>query len=336
MARMPAEWEPHEATWIGWPHNRSDWPGKIGAIHWVYAEIVRNLVPGEIVRILVNSLQHEHLARKYLSKAGVSLDRVEFFRFPTNRSWTRDFGPLFVKKGNKNQIINFGFNGWGRYPDWQNDNRIPGRVAKALKTKLIPVRHKKKPFVLEGGAIDVNGQGILLTTEECLLDQVDQVRNPGMSRWEIESVFSETLGIDLVIWLGKGIVGDDTHGHIDDLCRFVAPGRIVLCQENNPNDENHAPLQENAKRLHNTGLEVIPLPMPNPLYFEKIRLPASYANFYISNEVVLVPTFNDPHDREALGILSECFPDRTVVGIHSVDLVWGFGTIHCLTQQQPA
>ncbi len=336
MVRMPAEWEPHEATWIGWPHNRSDWPGKIGAIHWVYAEIVRNLVPGEIVRILVNSKKHELLARKYLKKAGVPLDGVEFFRFPTNRSWTRDFGPLFVKKGKKNSIVDFGFNGWGRYPDFQKDNRIPAKVAKTLKKKILSVRHKNHPFVLEGGAIDGNGRGILLTTEECQLDQVNQVRNPGVSRWEIESVLSDVLGIDLVLWLGKGIAGDDTHGHVDDLCRFVSPGSVVLCQESNSKDENYRPLQDNAHRLKHSGLEVIPLPMPNPLYFEEIRLPASYANFYISNETVLVPTFNDPHDREALGILSECFPDRSVVGIHSVDLVWGLGTIHCLTQQQPS
>ena len=336
MIRMPAEWEPHEATWIGWPHNRSDWPGKIGAIHWVYAEIVRNIIPGEIVRILVNSKKHEILARKYLGKAGVPLDGVEFFQFPTNRSWTRDFGPLFVKEGKKNSIVDFGFNGWGRYPDFQKDNRIPGRVAKTLKKKILSVRHKNHPFVLEGGAIDGNGRGLLLATEECQLDQVNQVRNPGLSRFEIESVLSDALGIDLVLWLGKGIAGDDTHGHVDDLCRFVAPGTVVLCQESNPKDENYRPLQDNAHRLKHSGLEVIPLPMPNPLYFEEIRLPASYANFYISNEAVLVPTFNDPHDREALGILAECFPDRSVVGIHSVDLVWGLGTIHCLTQQQPA
>ena len=335
MARMPAEWEPHEATWIGWPHNRSDWPGKLGAIHFVYSEIVRHLVSGEIVRILVNSKEHETLSRTYLRKAGVPLDRVEYFRFPTNRGWTRDFGPLFVQDGKKTHIVDFGFNGWGRYPDWKKDNRIPSRVSKALKKKIVPGEHRGKPFVLEGGAIDGNGQGILLTTEECLLDQTTQVRNPGMSRWEIEKVLSQTLGVDLVLWLGKGIAGDDTHGHVDDLCRFVAPGTVVLCQEHNPNDDNYLPLKENAHRLSTSGLEVIPLPMPSPLYYQDIRLPASYANFYISNETVLVPTFNDPKDRLALGILADCFPDRNVIGIHSVDLVWGLGTIHCLTQQQP-
>ncbi len=336
MTRMPAEWETHEATWIGWPHNTSDWPGKIGAIHWVYAEIVRKIVPGEIVRILVNSQKHESAARKYLGKAGVPMDRVEFFRFPTDRGWTRDLGPWFVQDRKETSIVDFGFNGWARYSNWKKDNRIPGRVATALGKKRVPVKLNGKPVVLEGGAIDVNGSGLMITTEECLLDQVTQVRNPGLSRWEMEKILADHLGIELVIWLGKGIAGDDTHGHVDDFARFVGPATVAIGEETNPRDANYYNLAENRSRLRSAGLEIVLLPMPDPLYFDGIRLPASYANFYIANCAVLVPTFNDPQDRIALEILSDCFPDRPVVGIHAVDLAWGFGTLHCLTQQQPA
>jgi agmatine deiminase len=336
MIRMPPEWETHEATWIAWPHNASDWPGKLAAIHWVYAEIVRKIAPGEIVRIIVNSKSHEAAARKYLGKAGVPLDRVEFFPFPTDRGWTRDFGPIFVRNGKDTAIVDFAFNGWARYSNWKMDNRIPGKVASALGKKLLPVRYNGKPVVLEGGAVDVNGGGILLATEECLLDQVTQTRNPGLSRWEMEMILVENLGIELVVWLGKGIAGDDTHGHVDDVARFVGPSTVVLCEETDPTDANFRALVENRDRLKNAGLGIVLLPMPGPLYFEGIRLPASYANFYVANSAVLVPTFNDPNDRVALEILSDCFPDRPVVGIHSVDLAWGFGTLHCLTQQQPA
>ena len=343
--RMPAEWERHEATWIGWPHNTTDWPGKMAAIQWVYGEIVRHLAQSELVRILVNSKAHEVKARRILDRIGVLLDQVEFVRIPTNRGWTRDFGPIFLKHDDSQaqvSIARFQFNAWARYPDWQKDNRIPERVATKFQIPLVPVTHQKQKVVLEGGSIDVNGQGTLLTTEECLLDEATQVRNPGFSRQDYEEVFRGYLGISQVLWLGRGIAGDDTHGHVDDLCRFVDPYTVVLCQEPNPSDENHRPLAENRERLEGMRGEdgrkvgIVPLPMPAPLYFDGQRLPASYANFYICNSVVLVPTFNDPNDRVALGILSELFPDRTVVGVHAVDLVWGFGTIHCLTQQQPA
>jgi len=346
--RMPAEWEAHEATWIGWPHNPTDWPGKLPAIQWVYGEIVKKLAPGELVRILVNSRAHELKARKVLSKVGVDLGRLEFFRWPTNRGWTRDFGPICVKRSKRGRrrsavaVVKFGFNGWARYPDWQKDATIAERAAKALKLRVLRPSHAGKQVVLEGGAIDVNGRGTLLTTEECLLDPKTQVRNPGLGRAEMEKILKEFLGVRNVLWLGRGIAGDDTHGHVDDLCRFVGPRRVVLCQEKNPRDENYRVLNENRERLKGmrledgSKLEVIPLPMPAPLIFRGQRLPASYANFYIANAAVLVPTFNDPQDREALGILAACFPDRPVVGIHAVDLVWGLGTLHCLTQQQPA
>jgi len=347
--RMPAEWERHEATWLGWPHNTTDWPGKMGVIPWVYGEMVRKLSDGEIVRIFVNDKAHELKARRLLDKIGVELTRIQFFRIPTNRGWARDFGPIFVKREQLDAqsdaqvaIARFRFTAWAKYPDWQLDDRIPVKLGQKLNIPLVPVERDQRGVVLEGGAIDVNGQGTLLTTEECLLDEQVQVRNPGFSRQDYEDVFLAHLGISQVLWLGKGIAGDDTHGHVDDVCRFVDPYTVVLCQESNPADVNYYPLAENRERLDGMRAEdgrkllVVPLPMPGPLYFEGQRLPASYANFYIGNSVVLVPTFNDPNDRVALGVLSELFSDRTVVGIHAIDLVWGFGTLHCLTQQQPA
>ena len=334
---MPAEWEPHAATWLGWPHNKTDWPGKFEPIPWVYGEIIRHLTVGERVRLLVNSEGHKAQATRFLKKVGVHLGQVHFLRFPTNRGWTRDFGPIFVRQSDGLAIARFHFNAWAKYDDWKKDDLVPVRAAKQFKRPMIDGK-----IVLEGGSIDVNGRGTLLTTEECLLDQKVQPRNPGMSRGELERVFRATLGITNTLWLGHGIAGDDTHGHVDDLCRFVNAKTVVLCREKNPNDVNYKALAENRERLqgmrleNGTAIDVIDLPMPAPLSFEGVRLPASYANFYISNAAVLVPTFNDPHDRIALGILAECFPDRAVVGIHAVDLVWGLGTLHCLTQQEPA
>jgi agmatine deiminase len=342
---MPAEWDAHEATWLGWPHHATDWPGKLSAIRWVYGEIVRKIGPGEIVRLLVDSKEEEAVARRFLKRAGADVGRVEFLRFPTNRGWTRDSGPLFVRRGGRSAetaIVHFHFNAWAKYPDWQMDRRLPERAAKRLGCRLFEARMRGCDFVLEGGSIDVNGRGTLLTTEECLLDPVTQVRNPGLSKAEVEVALKSYLGVTNVLWLGGGVVGDDTHGHVDDICRFVNPTTVVLAQEPNPRDINHRPLAENRERLEGLRLEdgskvqVAPLPMPAPVYFDGYRLPASYANFYIANAAVLVPTFNDPKDRVALGTLAELFPDRPVVGIHAVDLVLGFGTLHCLTQQQPA
>jgi len=329
---MPAEWERHHATWIGWPHNKSDWPGRFGPIPWVYTEIVRKLAPAEMVRILVNSSAHEGTARRALTSAGVSVDRVEFFRFPTNRGWTRDFGALFARRSGSSgelAIARFRFNAWAKYPDWKKDDRIPERVAARLKVPLVRARAGSRDVVLEGGSIDVNGRGSLLTTEECLLDPAVQVRNPGLSRSGLEAVLRDYLGATNVLWLGRGIAGDDTHGHVDDVCRFVNPGTVVLCRESDPRDANYRPLAENRERLEGMRLEdgskidVVDLPMPAPLHFAGQRLPASYANFYIANAAVLVPTFNDPNDRVALGILAELIRDRPVVGVHAVDLVWG-------------
>ena len=340
--RMPAEWEPHAATWIGWPHNKSDWPGRFAPIPWVYGEIVRKVAPGEIVRILVNSAQHESQARRVLTKCGVDLGRVEFLRFPTNRGWTRDFGPIFVRNKTEIAIARFHFNAWAKYPDWKKDDKIPERAARKLKRRLLEPKVDGQPVILEGGSIDVNGRGSLLTTEECLLDPSVQARNPHLHRTQIDGVLRDALGATNVLWLGQGIVGDDTHGHVDDLCRFVGPRTVVLCREDDPRDANYRPLAENRERLQGmraedgSKLDVVDLPMPGPLMFDGVRLPASYANFYVANAAVLVPTFNDPQDRVALGILAECFSDRPVVGIHAGDLVWGLGTLHCLTQQEPA
>jgi agmatine deiminase len=352
--RMPAEWEPHSATWIAWPHNREDWPGKFGPIPWVYVEIVRLLSRVERVEILVNSGKIEKQASEMLDKAGVNLDRVGFHRVKTDRVWTRDSGPSFVVKKTFEPdspdglaLVDWEFNAWAKYDNHLKDRKVPQAIAKILDRKRFKPRfdpgNGEEPIrvVLEGGSIDVNGLGTVLTTEECLLSDV-QARNPRLDRAAIERVLADNLATTQVVWLDKGIVGDDTHGHVDDLARFVGPSQVVLVVESDPSDENYAPLQENLERLRNATdqdgkpLEVIPLPMPRPVVFDGTRLPASYANFYLANGLVLVPTFNDPADREALSILSSVFADREVVGIHAVDLVWGLGTLHCLTQQQPA
>ena len=332
---MPAEWAPHRATWIGWPHNKADWPGKFEPIPWAYAEIVRVLSRNERVCILVQDAAGEKKARGVLRKAAVDLKRVDFFRIPTDRVWTRDSGAIFVKsKSGKKIATHWKFNGWAKYPNHKKDDLVAARIAKAVRVEEYPVVVDGREIVMEGGAIDVDGRGTLMATEECLLSPV-QARNPGLGREGIERVFRDVLGIERVVWLGRGIAGDDTHGHIDDLARFVAPGRVLLCQEKNAKDQNYRPLKENLERLRTAKIEVIPLPMPAPIVFEGQRVPASYANFYVANGGVIVPTFNDPNDRHALGIVADCFPGREVVGIHCVDFVWGLGTLHCATQQEP-
>ena len=349
---MPAEWERHEATWLAWPHNPTDWPDKLDTIRWVYTEIVRHVTGGERVRMLIESRTDRKIASRYLARAGVNLDQVEFIVHPTNRGWMRDSGPIFVRKGaaksagrggkSTRAIVNFHFNAWAKYDDYHRDRRVPEAAAKHLGLALFPARQAGRPFILEGGGIDVNGRGTVLTTEECYLDRNVQVRNPGLDREQFEAALKQHLGVANPQWLVAGPVGDDTHGHIDDICRFVNPTTLVLVKETNSKDANYRPLSENWERIQEVRLEngaqpqVVALPMPAPLYFDGDRLPASYANFYISNAAVLVPTFNDPNDRVALGTLAELFTDRPVVGIHAVDLVLGFGTLHCLTQQEPA
>jgi agmatine deiminase len=345
--RMPAEWEPHEATWLAWPHNPEDWPGKFSSIPWLYAEIVRLLAAHERVHLIVENAAMERRVRNMLKRAGVCLDQVTFHSWPTDRGWTRDSGPIFVRNADgRVALTNWQFNGWAKYDDWRLDNEIPGRVARSLGLKQWQPSAQsqngaKRRIVLEGGSIDVNGAGALLTTEECLLSEVQQ-RNPGLGREQLERLFSDFLGVDQVIWLGRGIVGDDTHGHIDDIARFIARDTIVAAVEPDTRDPNHAPLAENLARLkaartrEGKQFTLIELPMPRPVVFRGQRLPASYSNLYIANGQVLVPTFHDPRDRVALNILAEVFPDREIIGVHSMDLIWGLGALHCMTQQQPA
>ncbi|MGA2592364.1 MAG: agmatine deiminase family protein [Bryobacteraceae bacterium] len=329
--RMPAEWEPHVATWIAWPHNRDDWPGRFPPIPWVYAEIVRKLAEVERVRILVEGRAAEDAARRILRKAAANLAAVEFFHAPTDRGWTRDYCPLFVKnRAGDVALTNWRFNAWAKYDDWKRDAAIPATLARVLG-----LRAWEPGLVLEGGSIDANGQGLLLTTEECLLSPV-QARNPHLNRRQIEQALRDYLGVRRIIWLRNGIVGDDTHGHVDDLARFVNPDTVVIASEPDRSDANYELLRENLGILRKLPLRVVKLPMPAPLIFAGRRLPASYANFYIANGLVLVPTFNDPHDRIALNTLARLFPNRMVTGINAVELVWGLGTLHCMTQQQPA
>lgn len=338
---MPAEWEPHAATWLAWPHYHNDWPKKFETIPWVYAEIVRHLARYERIEIIVNNAASEKKAKQTLKLANALSKNVRFHRWPTNRVWTRDSGCTFVKNSDRTTGIKWRFNAWAKYSNWQHDEKIGSLMAKAAGAKEVRAEFGKKRVVLEGGSIDVNGQGTLLTTEECLLSKVQQ-RNPGMKKADYEKVFAETLGIKNVVWLNTGIVGDDTHGHVDDLTRFVSPDTVVTVVESNPKDPNYEPLRENVRRLRaatdqdGKTLGIIELPMPGAVHFNGARLPASYANFYIANGIVLVPVFNDANDRVALDILADLFPDREIVGIYCGDLVWGFGTIHCMTQQQPA
>ncbi len=343
--RMPAEWGPHKATWLNWPHNPTDWPGKMSAVQKIYAELTQKLAAVESVCILVNSERHEMRARAYLKQAQADLVNIHFYHIPTNRSWIRDYGPTFVTdnrtKMKLKRAISFRFNGWARYPAHKKDDSVPLELAHRLNLKMISAKWKQSPLVLEGGGIDVNGSGTLITTEECLLDQKIQPRNPGITKSGLEKLFRKYLGITNVIWLGRGIEGDDTHGHVDDICRFVDRQTIVLAMEHNSSDANAPVLAENLERLKQARLEdgraptVVTLPMPKPIYSGKWRLPASYANFYIANETVLVPTFDDPADQKALGILAGLFSSRKVIGIHAADLLLGLGGIHCITLQEP-
>ncbi len=344
---FPAEWEEHAATWIAWPHNESDWPKRFAAIPAVYVEIVRGLAASEPVHILVNSEAHEHAATLLLTLGGVDLSRVKFFRFPTNRGWLRDFGAICVRHRDTGEVapIRFHFNGWARYDDWQLDDRAGGQIVEAIVEsgggRIFSPTANGRPVILEGGGIDGNGGGTLLTTEEWLLDPEMQVRNPGFTRRDYERLFRDYLGVTNVLWLGDGIAGDDTHGHVDDICRFVGPTTVVLAVESDARDANYRPLQENRERAQNfrtedgSKLEVIELPMPAPIWQDDERFPASYANCYIGNSVVLVPVFDHPNDRVALGILGELLPGRAVTPIRAADLVLGNGTLHCLSHQQP-
>jgi agmatine deiminase len=339
---FPAEWSRHEATWIAWPHHEPDWPGKIGPIPWVYAEIARVLAPYERVEILCHDEHVRANAQESLAAHGVEAN-VRLHVVPNDRVWLRDSAPTFVHDASGAvQLMNWGFNAWAKYANFSRDAEI-GRAIERITglPRIEPVRPDTGGrLILEGGGIETDGMGTMLVTEEWLLSDV-QVRNPGLDRDGYERAFRETLGIRETIWLGEGAVGDDTHGHVDDIARFVAPGIIMLAYEEDPaDDENHRRSVDNMRRLELAGaargtLKVVKLPYPRPVTMNGERLPASYANFYIANGVVLVPTFNDRNDRLALNAIAEQMPTRHVIGVHAVDLVWGFGTLHCLTQQQP-
>jgi agmatine deiminase len=339
---FPAEWSRHDATWIAWPHHEPDWPGKLGPIPWVYTEIARVLSRHERVEILCHDDTVRQAAEEHLRSHGV-VANVRLHVVPNDRVWLRDSAPTFVHDdAGRVQLVNWDFNAWAKYPNYSRDARIGTAIASITGLPRVePRRRDGSRVVLEGGGIETDGEGTLLVTEEWLLSDV-QVRNPGMTRDDYERVFREDLGIRETIWLGEGCVGDDTHGHVDDIARFVAPGVIVLAYEDDPaDDENHRRSVDNMRRLELAGagdgaFKVVRIPFPRPVTMNGERLPASYANFYIANGVVIVPTFNDRNDRVALNALAELMPDRHVVGIHAVDLVWGFGTLHCLTQQQPA
>jgi len=380
---MPAEWEPHEATWLAWPHELTDWPGKFSPIPWAFAEIVRYLTRVERVFLIVEDRAAEVRARATLEKAGAIVEAITFFHIPTDRGWMRDSGPIGVIQSPATAVIpnapthygaeesavgsaaeqqiprrpedglarddnprgsvallNFAFNGWAKYDDWKKDARVVAYANRRLKRNVILPEHKKQRVVLEGGSIDVNGAGTLLTTEECLLSEV-QSRNPGFTKFDYAQIFKKYFGVTHVLWLKRGIAGDDTHGHIDDLARFVDARTVVAVSEEDRTSDNYEPLAENLallremKNQDGQPLRVETLPMPKPVHFAGQLLPASYANFYIANGIVLVPTFNDPADRVALNTLSELFPEREIVPIYCRDLVLGLGTIHCMTQQLP-
>lgn len=340
MRRFPAEWEPHESTWIAWPYHEPDWPGKLAPIPWVYAEIVRVLHRHERVEILCHDDAVRESARTHLRAHGVE-SNVRLHLVPTDRVWLRDSSPTWVQRDGQLDLVSWRFNAWAKYDNYSCDEKVGEAIARITGALRVEPQRPDGTgrVVLEGGAIDTDGEGTLLTTEECLLSSV-QARNPGLTREDYEQIFREWLGIRETIWLGEGCVGDDTHGHVDDVARYVAPGVIVLAYEADPADENHKRCADNLSRLDLAGasdgvIKVVKLPFPRPVIMNGERLPASYANFYIANRVVLVPTFNDPNDRVALHTLAELMPDREVVGIHAVDLVWGLGTLHCLTQQQP-
>ena len=386
--RMPAEWEPHAATWLAWPHFKGDWPGKFEPIPWVYAEIIRVLAKHERVEVVVNNATAARKARRVLERADALSENIRFHHWPTNRVWLRDSGCIFLTQNRPGSAgpdssldfaqgmlrrpsphenregreftgatkesqndgalapegplaMKFRFNAWAKYSNWRHDENIGSLMAKAAHAQEVRPAALGTRIVLEGGSIDVNGAGTIFTTEECLLSK-EQERNPHMARVHYEKAFADYLGAEHTIWLGRGIFGDDTHGHVDDLTRFVSRSTVVTMVERNSKDVNHAPLLANLRRLQSARdqdgkqLTVVELPMPQPVVFEGRRLPASYANFYIANGVVLAPVFNRPNDRIALHVLAELFPTREIVPIYSGDFIWGFGAMHCMTQQQPA
>ncbi len=334
---MPAEWAPHEATWLTWPHNRETWPTQLRPVQDVWLEMIRALSSHERVNLLINDERSQRDITSRLQNSGTTMGNVAFFDIPTVDVWMRDYGPTFVTRKHEENPLAFNdwiFNGWGgKYKLYEQDDNVAREIAARIK---VPVFAHK--VALEGGSIDVNGRGACLTTEECLLNRN---RNPHMSRAQIEQFLKDSLGVTHIVWLGKGIVGDDTDGHVDDIARFVNATTVVCAVEENSRDENYGALQENYERLQGATdqdgrkLSIVSLPCPRPVYSEGLRLPASYANFYIANGIVLVPVFEDDHDSKAMGILKKLFPDREVIGLPCTTVVAGLGALHCVTQQQP-
>lgn len=340
--RMPAEWERHHAILLSFPHNGKDWPGKFDAVKWALVDFIKKIIQFETLILLVKNDNHLITVKNLLDRHHVDQSHIQFIHQETDRSWMRDSGPIIVKRNDgTSEALKFKFNAWAKYSNYKKDQLVPNVVAAYLKIPLTEIRHRSRHIILEGGAIDVNGRGTLLTTEECLLDPKIQVRNKHFSKENYEAVFREYLGISNVIWLKKGIVGDDTHGHVDDICRFINPTTVVACVEDNVKDPNYSILQENLKILKNAKLEngsplnVVEIPMPKPVYFEDMRLPVSYANFLIINHAVFFPTFNDENDKRTYLIFQTIFPGREIMGIHALDLVWGLGTLHCLSHEIP-
>lgn len=333
--RFPAEWAKHEATWLSWPHKEASWPGKLDTIYAPYCQFIKIVAEGEKVRININDEETKAFAIAELEKAGADLSQIEFYLHPTNDAWCRDHGPAFLVKDDQKAVVDWGYNAWGgKYPPFHLDDVIPTKVAEHFNLPLyLP------EIVMEGGSVEFNGAGTIMTTTACLLNEN---RNPHLTKAEIEQYLLEFYGAEQVLWLGDGIVGDDTDGHIDDITRFVNEDTVLTVVESNPLDENYLLLQENLEALkemrllNGKALNIVKLPMPSPVIHEDTRLPASYANFYIANTAVIVPTFRDVNDEKALQIIQEVFPDRKVVGIDSTDIIWGLGSFHCLSQQEPA
>ena len=334
---FPAEFAPHRATWLSWPHKEASWPGKIEAIYPFYSQFIKELTKGERVCINVGTEALKTAAIAHLEKAAVDLSRVDFFMHPTNDAWCRDHGPAFLKGANPalpKVIVDWNYNAWGgKYPPYDLDDVIPTLIGKALD---LPVFYPG--IIMEGGSVEFNGKGTVMTSTACLLNPN---RNPHLNREQIETFLCDYYGQDQVLWVDEGIIGDDTDGHIDDTVRFVNEDTVITVVEENKNDENYALLQHNLQQLkkmrllNGKQLNIVELPMPDPVFYEEQRLPAAYANFYIANQSVIVPTFRGAKDDRALQIVQQCFPDREVVGIDSTDIIWGLGSFHCLSQQEP-
>ena len=338
--RMPAEWEPQKSTWIAWPHNKKDWPGKFRNIPNVFAVITSALSKVQLVNILVNNKSDYGHVVATLKKFGTKLNNIRLINCKTDRSWTRDSLPIFLKVKNDKKIMSkWQFNAWAKYKNFKNDNAINLKISKNKEYKILNIIYKNKSVTLEGGSIDVNGNGLLLTTKECLLSKI-QERNPGLGIKDYTTIFKKILGVRKIIWLEKGISGDDTHGHIDDVARFVSKNKVFLAVENNKKDKNFKNLKKNLDILNKTiidkkKLKIIKIPMPSPKIIKGTRVPVTYLNFYIANKIVLVPVFNDAKDKIVINIFKKNFKSRKIIPINCSELIWGFGAIHCMTQQEP-